>query len=104
MNSNPTNSMTSSESRPEAAAGIHGTLENLKPYGTIGLNLSAELGRGKISLRDLLKLQYHSVFPLDRPAGAKLALYVNGCPLGTCEPVIIEDRKGIKVDELFDPY
>jgi flagellar motor switch protein FliN/FliY len=76
--------------------------ERLKPFRTIPMEVAVELGRGKLKLRDLLGLKYHSVFPLKEMAGSRLSVYVNGVLLGKAEPVVLEDRIGIKIDEIAD--
>jgi flagellar motor switch protein FliN/FliY len=81
---------------------IRQTAERLKPFRAIPMDLSVELGRGKLKLRDLLGLKYHSVFPLEETAGSRLKVYVNGVLLGKAEPVVLEDRMGIKIDEIAD--
>ena len=77
-------------------------LEQLRPFRKIPMSLQVELGRGVLSLRDLLGLRYHSVFVLDQIAGAKLNVYLNGVPLGKGEPVVLDDHMGIKLDEILD--
>jgi flagellar motor switch protein FliN/FliY len=77
-------------------------LEKLKPFRSIPMELSIELGRGKLKLRELLNLQYHSVFRLEQLAGSRLNIFLNGVPLAKGEPVVIEDRVGIKIDEIVD--
>ena len=77
-------------------------LEQLKPFRKIPMSLQVELGRGKLSLRDLLGLRYQSVFPLDQNVGARLDVFLNGVLLAKGEPVIMDDRMGIKVDEILD--
>jgi flagellar motor switch protein FliN/FliY len=79
-----------------------GVLERLKPFRTIPMELSIELGRGKLKLRDLLNLQYHSVFRLEQAAGSPMNVLLNGVLLAKGEPVVIEDRVGIKIDEVVD--
>ena len=64
------------------------------------MELSIELGRGKLKLRDLLKLEYHSVFALDTNAGGKLNLYINGILLAKGEPVVVDNQMGIRIDEI----
>ncbi|HEX4998890.1 MAG TPA: FliM/FliN family flagellar motor switch protein [Terriglobia bacterium] len=81
---------------------IRATLDQLKPFRTIPLDVSVELGTARLTLRDLLGLRYHSVFTLDQSAGAKLRITVNGVPLATGEPAVLGDRVGIKIDEVFD--
>ena len=77
-------------------------LEKLRPFRGIPLSVTVELGRSKLKLRDLLTLQYHSVFPLDQSAGSRLNVYVNGVLLGKGEPVVAEDQIGIRIDEILD--
>jgi flagellar motor switch protein FliN/FliY len=78
------------------------TSERLKPFRTIPMEVAVELGRGKLKLRDLLGLKYHSVFPLNEIAGSRLNVFINGVLLGKAEPVVLEDRIGIKIDEIAD--
>ena len=77
-------------------------LDQLKPFRAIPMELTIELGRGKLRLRDLLSLQYHSVFRLEQTAGSRLNVLLNGIPLAKGEPVVIEERVGIKIDEIVD--
>jgi len=77
-------------------------MELLRPFRSIPMQVTIELGRGKLTLRDLLGLQFHSVFTLDRHAGEQMDVYVNGVLLGKAEPVVVDDRVGIKIDEILD--
>ena len=86
-------------SEPLEAGGV---LEQLKFFRSIPVELSIELGRGKLKLRDLLNLHYHSVFRLDQTAGSPMNVLLNGVLLAKGEPVVIENRVGIKIDEVVD--
>jgi len=101
MNSS-SDSNTSVEKNSTLSADARSILEQLKPYREIPIHVSIELGKGKLRLRDLLELRYHSVFALDENAGSKLTVYVNGIPIGKGEPVILDDQVGIKIDEILD--
>ena len=79
-----------------------GVINQLKLFRSMPLDLCVELGTGKLTLRDLLGLRYHSVFVLEQNAGAKLNIYVNGVLLGKGEPVVLENRVGIKIDEILE--
>jgi flagellar motor switch protein FliN/FliY len=74
----------------------------LKPFASVPLKLSIELGRSTLKLSNLLKLGYHSVIELDKPVGNSLDIFINGVFLGRGEVVIIEDKVGIKINELAD--
>ena len=77
-------------------------MDLLKPFRSIPMELSVELGRSKLTLRELLGLQYHSVFTLDQIAGSRLNAFINGVPLAKAEPVVVENRVGIKIDEILE--
>jgi flagellar motor switch protein FliN len=82
---------------------IRPSQDGLRTFRGVPVDISIELGRGILRLRDLLRLRYHSVFTLDKPAGASLDLYVNGILLGRGEPVFKEDRVGIRINEIVEP-
>ena len=74
----------------------------LKPFLTVPLNVTIELGRSRLSIGDLLDLGYHSVFPLNKTAGNNLDIYINNVLIGRGEVVVIEDRVGIKLNEIVE--
>ena len=51
--------------------------ENLKVLENIDVNLTVEVGRTEITIRDLLRLNEGSVVELDRLAGDPLDIMVN---------------------------
>ena len=102
MNSLPDSNTSLNERNSTLSADARSILEQLKPYRGVPINVSIELGKGKLRLRDLLELRYHSVFALDENAGSKLTVYVNGIPIAKGEPVILDDQVGIKIDEILD--
>ena len=51
--------------------------ENLTWLNDVPLKLTVELGQGKITIRDLLKLKDGSIIDLDKLAGEPLELFVN---------------------------
>jgi flagellar motor switch protein FliN/FliY len=104
MNSNPGNPGNGENNEGALSSEVRSLLEQLKPFRTVPLTVSVELGRGKLKLRDLLDLKYHSVFALDQNAGAKLNIYANGIPLAKGEPVITDNQVGIKIDEVLDSH
>jgi flagellar motor switch protein FliN len=102
MSANPDNSTIQGDKNSAFVAEARSILEQLRPFRSIPITLSVELGRGKLKLRDLLELRYHSVFTLDENAGSKLSIYANGVPFGKGEPVILENQVGIKIEEILD--
>ena len=94
--------MNTEDNKTPESMEARGVLDQLKPFRTIPMELTIELGRGKLKLRDLLNLQYHSVFRLEQAAGSRLNILLNGIPLAKGEPVVNEERVGIKIDEIVD--
>jgi flagellar motor switch protein FliN/FliY len=69
----------------------------------IPLQLSVELGRAKISIRNLLKLTLGSVVELDGAAGGPLKVFVNGCLIAQGEVVVVDGKFGIRLTEIIAP-
>ena len=67
----------------------------------IPVNLSLEVGKTKISIRDLLKLNQGSVVELDRLAGEPLDVLVNGTLIAHGEVVVTNDKYGIRLTDVI---
>jgi flagellar motor switch protein FliN/FliY len=74
----------------------------LKPFFQVPFSVTIELGRSQLRVRDVLSLGYHSVVVLDKQAGANLDILVNGILIGRGEVVVVEDRAGIRINEVVD--
>ena len=75
-------------------------MRELKPFLSVPMHVTIELGRSCLSIGELLDLGYHSVFSLDKLAGNNLDIYVNNVLIGRGEVVVIEDKVGIKLNDL----
>lgn len=62
----------------------------------IGVQLSLEVGRTTLSIRQLLQLNEGSVIELDRPAGDQLDVLVNDRLVAHGEVVMVNDRYGVR--------
>jgi flagellar motor switch protein FliN/FliY len=67
----------------------------------IPVTLSLEVGKSKISIRDLLKLNQGSVVELDRLAGEPLDVLVNGTLVAHGEVVVTNDKYGIRLTDVI---
>jgi len=88
------------------------TFQNLQPSGTasgeasldavldVPVILSMEIGRTKISIRNLLQLNQGSVVELDRLAGEPLDVLVNGTLIAHGEVVVVNDKYGIRLTDV----
>ncbi|MBU2884091.1 flagellar motor switch protein FliN [Psychrosphaera sp. B3R10] len=67
----------------------------------IPVNISMEVGRSKISIRNLLQLNQGSVVELDRVAGEPLDVLVNGTLIAHGEVVVVNDKFGIRLTDVI---
>ena len=69
----------------------------------VPVQVTVELGRAKMQIRNLLNLTYGSVIELDILAGEPLEVVVNGCLVAQGEVVIVNDRYGIRLTDIVTP-
>lgn len=69
----------------------------------IPVALTVELGRTKISIRNLLQLAHGSVVELDGLAGEPMDVLVNGTLIAQGEVVVVNDRFGIRLTDIITP-
>ena len=60
-----------------------------------------EIGRTKISIRNLLQLNQGSVVELDRVAGEPLDVKVNGTLVAHGEVVVVNEKFGIRLTDVI---
>lgn len=69
----------------------------------IPLEVSAELGRTKLLINELLQLGQGSVVELNKLAGEPLEIYVNGKLVARGEAVVINEKFGIRLTDIISP-
>jgi len=69
----------------------------------IPVNISMEIGRTKITIRNLLQLNQGSVVELDRLAGEPLDVIVNGTLIAHGEVVVVNEKFGIRLTDVISP-
>jgi flagellar motor switch protein FliN/FliY len=69
----------------------------------VEMEVTAELGRTRMSVRELLALTPGAVVELDRAAGGPADLLVNGRLIARGEVVVIDENFGIRVTEILSP-
>jgi flagellar motor switch protein FliN/FliY len=75
-------------------------LLSLQLLHAVEMQVTVELGRTMLSVRDLLSLAPGSIVELDRAAGAPVDILVNGTVFATGEVVVIDDEFGVRVTEI----
>jgi flagellar motor switch protein FliN/FliY len=86
--------------RSEAAVPRRGGLDMLHD---VEMEVSAELGRTRMSVRELLSLIPGAIVELDRAAGSPADLLVNGRLIARGEVVVVDENFGIRITEILSP-
>ncbi|HVP21221.1 MAG TPA: flagellar motor switch protein FliN [Anaerolineaceae bacterium] len=73
---------------------------NIDMLMDVTLNVTVELGRTEMSLRQILDLQQGSVVELDRLAGEAVDIFVNDRQVAMGEVVVVDDKFGVRITEL----
>ena len=69
----------------------------------IPVQIAVELGRTKITIKNLLQLAHGSVVELDAMAGEPMSVYVNGTLIAQGEVVVVNDKFGIRLTDIITP-
>lgn len=69
----------------------------------IPLNVSVEVGRSLILVKELLQMREGYVIELDKLAGEPLDLYVNSKLIARGEAVLANDKFGLRLTDVISP-
>jgi len=78
-------------------------MKNLEFIMDIPLQLTVELGRTKMLVRDVLQLNQGSVVELTKLAGEPLDVFVNSKLVARGEAVVVNDKFGIRLLDIVSP-
>ena len=81
------------------AVGAGGEM-NLNLILDVAVTLALEVGRARMSVRDLLALAPGAVVELDRLAGEPLDVLVNGVRIARGEVVVVNEKFGIRLTDV----
>jgi flagellar motor switch protein FliN/FliY len=83
-----------------SAAGFHNDIGMILD---IPVQLTVELGRTKVPIKNLLQLAQGSVVELDGLAGEPMDVLVNGYLIAQGEVVVVNDKFGIRLTDIITP-
>ncbi|MBN9231168.1 MAG: flagellar motor switch protein FliN [Legionella sp.] len=66
----------------------------------IPVSVTVEIGRTKMTIRNLLQLNQGGIVPLDRLAGDPLDVLVNGTLVAHGEVVVVNDKFGVRLTDI----
>jgi len=80
-----------------------GGADRLDLLSNVEMDVTAELGRTRMTVRELLSLTPGVVVELDRMAGSPIDLFVNGTLIARGEVVVIDEEFGVRITEIVSP-
>jgi flagellar motor switch protein FliN/FliY len=78
-------------------------LRELSHMQDIPLQIAVEVGRMRLRVRDLMKLNRNSVIELKKPAGEPFDICINGTLVARGEVITVEQSSGVRIIELQKP-
>jgi flagellar motor switch protein FliN len=85
------------------SAGKGSMMNELDMILDIPVQIAVELGRTKITIKNLLQLAHGSVVELDAMAGEPMSVFVNGTLIAQGEVVVVNDKFGIRLTDIITP-
>jgi flagellar motor switch protein FliN len=80
-----------------------GNMENLSAVLEVPVQLSVELGRTKMAIKQILQLRAGSVVELDNLATEPVDVMVNGYLIAQGEIVVVNNKFGIRMTHVLTP-
>jgi len=105
------NEQVGSSSTPQAdevfksfdSGNVAGSLQDIDLIMDIPVKLTVELGRTKMTIKELLRLAQGSVVSLDGLAGEPLDILINGYLIAQGEVVVVNDKYGVRITDIITP-
>lgn len=88
--------------QPLADADINGN-SDIDMIMDIPVQLTVELGRTRMTIKNILQLGQGSVVELDGLAGEPMDIFVNGYLIAQGEVVVVDEKYGIRVTDIITP-
>ncbi|QDY42295.1 flagellar motor switch protein FliN [Candidatus Pantoea soli] len=85
------------------AGAASGALQDIDLIMDIPVKLTVELGRTKMTIKELLRLTQGSVVALDGLAGEPLDILINGYLIAQGEVVVVNDKYGVRITDIITP-
>lgn len=77
--------------------------ERLQLLFDVPLNVTVELGRTKLTLKEIMELGVGSLIELDKLTGEPVDIYVNNKLIARGEVVVIDENFGVRITEIVNP-
>ena len=87
----------------EKAPTFEGTISELMPFIDTVFRLEIELGRARMTIKELLDLDVGSLVELKKSAGEPMDVLSKDKVLMRGEVTVLEDNLGLRITEIVDP-
>lgn len=99
----PTKSAADAVFQQLGGGDVSGTLQDIDLIMDIPVKLTVELGRTRMTIKELLRLTQGSVVALDGLAGEPLDILINGYLIAQGEVVVVADKYGVRITDIITP-
>lgn len=82
---------------------VAGSTQDIDLIMDIPVKLTVELGRTRMTIKELLRLSQGSVVALDGLAGEPLDIMINGYLIAQGEVVVVADKYGVRITDIITP-
>jgi flagellar motor switch protein FliN/FliY len=103
MNEQVKSSSTDSVFKSLDVGDVAGSLQDIDMIMDIPVKLTVELGRTKMTIKELLRLSQGSVVALEGLAGEPLDILINGYLIAQGEVVVVADKYGVRITDIITP-
>ncbi len=105
LNEQKVSSKSSADSVFRALEGsdVVGSMQDIDLIMDIPVKLTVELGRTRMTIKELLRLSQGSVVALEGLAGEPLDILINGYLIAQGEVVVVADKYGVRITDIITP-
>ncbi|HEC7758617.1 TPA: flagellar motor switch protein FliN [Salmonella enterica subsp. enterica serovar Muenchen] len=82
---------------------VSGSSEELKLVLDIPVKMTVELGRTRMTIKELLGLNQGAIVALDGLVGEPLDILINGYLIAQGEVVVVSDKFGVRITDIITP-
>ncbi|MEJ5377214.1 MAG: flagellar motor switch protein FliN [bacterium] len=87
----------------ESAENLEEKIRSLDRILDIPMQVSVELGRTRMPVKDVIQLSQGSVIELSKMVGEHLEIFVNQKLIARGEVVVVNEKFGIRISEILSP-
>ena len=87
---------------PASAVFTETPVSNLGRINSVEMSLTVEIGRTRMSVRDVLSLEPGAIIELDRSAGAPADILLNGRLIAHGEIVVVDQDYAVRITKILD--